>query len=119
MSDFGFYYILGRRHIVSINALDHLLFLSVLVAGYSFKEWHKILLLVTAFTIGHCITLLISSSGLVKISPQWVEFFIPCTILLTAASPRVGSTPYQERMVARYFMAFFFGLVHGFGFAIL
>jgi hypothetical protein len=116
MSDFSFYYLLGWRHIVSINALDHLLFLTVLAVGYSLKDWRKVLLLVTAFTIGHCITLVLSSSGLVKISSDWVEFLIPCTILLTAAS-RVRQRPDHERMVARYLMAFFFGLVHGFGFA--
>jgi len=116
MSDFYFYYLLGWRHIVSINALDHLLFLTVLAVGYSLKDWRKVLLLVTAFTLGHCITLVLSSLRIVELSSDWVEFLIPCTILVTAASHfSKNATP--VRMIVRYFMAFFFGLIHGFGFA--
>ncbi|HVG13478.1 MAG TPA: HupE/UreJ family protein [Chitinophagaceae bacterium] len=116
MSDFSFYYLLGWRHIISINALDHLLFLTVLAAGYSFMEWRQVLVLVTAFTIGHCITLVLSSSGTIKLAPGWVEFFIPCTILLTAAS-RLRLNASSGSIPIRYIMAFFFGLIHGFGFA--
>ncbi|RYZ18409.1 MAG: HupE/UreJ family protein, partial [Chitinophagaceae bacterium] len=86
MSDFGFYFRLGWEHIMSIDALDHLLFVWVLAAIYLLRDWRQVLVLVTAFTIGHSITLALSTLDIVEVPTAWTEFLIPCTIVFTAAS---------------------------------
>ena len=117
MGDFGFYFSLGWEHILSRNALDHQLFIAALAAIYLLKDWKQVLVLVTAFTIGHSLTLVLSVLDIVRFSSSWVEFLIPITIVLTAIS-----NLFQEKFTARsvrfnYFLALFFGLVHGMGFA--
>jgi hypothetical protein len=84
MSDFGFYFKLGWEHIISIGALDHQLFILALAAIYLLKDWKQVLILVTAFTIGHSITLALSVFDIIRFSAKWVEFLIPCTIVFTA-----------------------------------
>jgi len=84
MTDFGFYFKLGWEHIISIDALDHILFVFVLAAIYMLKDWKKVLILITSFTIGHSITLALSTMNLIEVSSKWVEFLIPCTIFFTA-----------------------------------
>jgi hypothetical protein len=117
MGDFGFYFRLGWKHIISPNALDHQLFIAALAAIYLLRDWKQVLVLVTAFTIGHSLTLALSVLDIVRFSPAWVEFLIPVTIVLTAVS-----NLFQEKFTARsvrinYFLALFFGLIHGMGFA--
>jgi hypothetical protein len=117
MGDFGFYFSLGWEHIISSNALDHQLFIAALAAIYLLKDWKQVLVLVTAFTIGHSLTLALSVMDMVRFSPAWVEFLIPVTIVITAFS-----NLFQKKFTARsirinYFLALFFGLVHGMGFA--
>lgn len=117
MSDFGFYFGLGWEHIMSIDALDHILFVFVLAAVYTLKDWKQVLILVTAFTIGHSITLALSTLNLVTVKTELVEFLIPCTIVFTAIF-----NLFQKNFTARsirlnYFLALFFGLIHGLGFA--
>ena len=107
----------GWRHIISTDALDHQLFILVLAAIYTLKEWKQVLILVTAFTIGHSITLALSTLNLVHVSQDWVEFLIPCTIIITAAA-NVFHKNFNPRSIRlNYFLALFFGLVHGLGFA--
>lgn len=84
MNDFGFYFGLGWQHIMSWDALDHLLFITVLAALYLLEDWKKVLILVTAFTIGHSITLALSTLTAITLNAAWVEFLIPCTIIFTA-----------------------------------
>src|SRR5215510_5291942 len=86
MSDFGFYFSLGWEHIISWGALDHQLFIAALSAIYLLKDWRQVLVLVTAFTIGHSLTLALSVYDVVRFSGKWVEFLIPCTIIITAIS---------------------------------
>jgi hypothetical protein len=86
MSDFSFYFNIGWKHIISADALDHQLFILALAAIYLLKDWKQVLVLVTAFTIGHSITLFLSVKEIISISSKWVEFLIPCTILITAAT---------------------------------
>lgn len=117
MSDFNFYFGLGWEHIMSWDALDHLLFIAALAAIYLLKDWKQVLILVTAFTIGHSLTLALSVLDLVRFPSNWVEFLIPCTIVITAFS-----NLFQKQFTARsirinYFLALFFGLIHGLGFA--
>lgn len=113
MKDFLFYLQLGWDHIISLDALDHQLFILALIASYSFKDFKKLLILITAFTIGHCITLALSSFDIIRVKSNWIEFLIPCTIVITALDNILfrGKRPYQ------YYFALFFGLIHGMGFA--
>lgn len=117
MSDFTFYVTLGWEHIISWDALDHILFVLVLSAIYLLKDWRQVLLLITAFTVGHSVTLALSTLNLIRIPSAWVEFFIPCTIVFTAVSNLFHKkiTPAAARL--NYFPALFFGLIHGLGFA--
>ena len=117
MSDFGFYFNLGWEHIISTDAIDHQLFILALAAIYLLKDWKQVLILVTAFTIGHSITLALSVFDIIRFSSKWVEFLIPCTIVFTAIANlfQKNFTPKSVRI--NYFLALFFGLIHGMGFA--
>lgn len=117
MEDFWFYFGLGWEHIISPDALDHQLFIAALAAIYLLKDWKQVLILVTAFTIGHSLTLALSVLDIVRFSAKWVEFLIPVTIVITAFS-----NLFQKKFTARsvsinYILALLFGLIHGMGFA--
>lgn len=117
LSDFLFYLQLGWQHIVSADALDHQLFILALVAIYTFNDFKKVVILVTAFTIGHSLTLLLSALDIIRFSTVWVEFLIPCTILITALS-NVFKKDFSSKAVnTNYYLALGFGLIHGMGFA--
>ena len=117
MTDFGFYFKLGWEHIISIDALDHILFVFVLAAIYMLKDWKKVLILITSFTIGHSITLALSTMNLIEVSSKWVEFLIPCTIFFTAIANFFYKNFTEKTISLIYFLALFFGLIHGLGFA--
>ncbi|MBK7884198.1 MAG: HupE/UreJ family protein [Chitinophagaceae bacterium] len=117
MNDFAFYFDLGWRHIISIDALDHILFVIVLAALYLLKNWKQVLILVTAFTIGHSLTLALSVYDLVRINGKWVEFLIPCTIMATAIFNIRQKSLQPGSLKLNYFLALIFGLIHGLGFA--
>lgn len=117
MNDFLFYFKIGWTHIINPEALDHILFIAALAAIYTLKDWKQVLVLVTAFTIGHTVTLILSTKQWVEVPSSLVEFLIPCTIVITAIS-----NLFQKNFTARsirinYFLALFFGLVHGLAFA--
>lgn len=117
MQDFLFYLKLGWEHIISLDALDHQLFVLVLVAVFGLKDWKKILWLVTAFTIGHSITLAMSVLDLLRVPGTWVEFLIPVTIFITASDNILMRNRPKNLMQMNYYLALFFGLIHGMGFA--
>lgn len=117
MGDFGFYFGLGWEHIISLDALDHQLFILVLTALYTFRDYKRILILVTAFTIGHSITLALSALQIITIPSPLVEFLIPCTIVITAITNLFHKTFTTRAIQLNYFLALFFGLIHGLGFA--
>ena len=117
MGDFGFYFGLGWEHIISIDALDHQLFILVLAAIYTLKDWRQVLILVTAFTIGHSITLALSVLNIISVDSALVEFLIPCTIVITAISNVFQKTFTPRSVRINYFFALFFGLIHGLAFA--
>lgn len=108
---------MGWEHIISKEALDHQLFILALVAVYTLKDFKKVLILVTAFTIGHSLTLALSVFDLIRIPSDWVEFLIPCTIAITALINIFGKNHVEKQMRVNYFLALFFGLIHGMGFA--
>lgn len=117
MQDFLFYLHLGWEHIISLDALDHQLFVLALIAVYSYRDWKKILILVTAFTIGHSITLALSILDVFRVPSDWVEFLIPLTIVLTSLDNILMKNKKQTLMRANYYLALIFGLIHGMGFA--
>jgi hypothetical protein len=117
MQNLGFYFDFGWHHIIAWGALDHLLFVLALSAVYLIADWKKVLILVTAFTFGHSITLILSIVDMIRINDKLVEFLIPCTIIITAGF-NLWEKGFGSRSLQRnYFFAFFFGLVHGLGFA--
>lgn len=115
---FSTYFELGIRHIADLDAYDHMLFLLTLIAVYRLVDLKRIVFLVTAFTIGHSLTLALATLDLVRVRSEYVEFLIPVTILITAITNLVRSSKAGKGSVAwKYFLAGFFGLIHGFGFS--
>lgn len=119
MSQFWLYFELGLTHVLDWNAYDHVLFIIVLVAAYTFQEWKKIVWLVSIFTIGHTLSLALSTYGLVIVDSALVEFLIPLTILLTAIFnvATAGRKPKSNKIKVLYFVTLFFGVIHGLGFS--
>lgn len=117
MSDFAFYLTTGWHHIISWDALDHILFIIALAAIYLAQNWKQVLVLVTAFTIGHSLTLALCVYDITRIDEKWVEFLIPCTILATAVFNLLVKDFKPKNLRINYFLALFFGLIHGMGFA--
>lgn len=119
MSPFFAYLQLGFQHIADITAYDHIVFLIALCAVYQPQEWKKILILTTAFTIGHSVTLALAVLNIVHLPEKLIEFLIPCTILFTAFF-NVFQKETRENAPSikwNYLLAFSFGLIHGLGFS--
>ncbi len=117
MNDFSFYFSIGWQHIINAEAFDHIFFIAALAAIYMLKDWRQVLILVTAFTVGHTITLILSTKRIVEVNESWVEFLIPCTIVVTAISNLFQKTFTTKAIRVNYFLALFFGLIHGLAFA--
>lgn len=119
MHPFPFYLQLGFEHISNLAGYDHILFLIALCAVYRIEQWKNIMILVTAFTIGHSATLILASFGDFTIPSHIIKFLIPTTIFLTATHNVIGKglTEKSIRMSRNYIMALFFGLIHGMDFS--
>jgi hypothetical protein len=117
LQDFLFYFKLGWQHIVSLDALDHQLFILALVTVYTSKNLKQVFILVTAFTIGHSLTLLLSVLEIIRFASNWVEFLIPCTIFITSISNLLKKDFSLKAINTNYYLALLFGLIHGMGFA--
>jgi len=119
MNEFYIYLKLGLEHILDIDGYDHILFILVLCAIYVVGDWKRILILVTAFTVGHSVTLALATFKVVKINTDLIEMLIPATILVTAVSNifRSKSTRKSSYLNNNYLLALFFGLIHGLGFS--
>lgn len=118
MQDFNLYFGLGVDHILSWDAMDHILFVSALCLRYKFQDWRKVAIMVTAFTIGHSITLALSVFGWIQVPVAIIEFLIPLTIAGTALNNllfRPGGKP--QKLPVIYFFALFFGMIHGLAYA--
>ena len=119
MNDFWFNIKYGMTHVLDINGYDHVLFLMILAVPYVFKDWKRVLVLVTMFTLGHTLSLVLAAYNVVTINGALVEFLIPITIL-TGAIYNVftgGKNDSNNKIGLLFFMALFFGLIHGLGFA--
>lgn len=115
---------LGFEHISDINAIDHMLFIIVLCGLYSFKDWKKVAILATAFTIGHSITLALAAYEIILFPKAIIEFLIPVTIFITAiynitqlSNLEAKTESSSNRVKTNYIFALFFGLIHGMGFS--
>jgi len=118
MQDFSLYFELGWQHILNWKGYDHILFVIVLCGAYTLADWKRVLFLVTAFTIGHSITLALSVLKIITIRTDLIEFLIPVTILITAASNILsGKSSRPKGVRLKYLLALFFGLIHGMGFS--
>ena len=117
MNDLAFYFKEGWQHIISFAALDHQLFIIALSSIYILKDWKKVLILVTAFTIGHTLTLALSIYDVIRANENWVEFLIPITIIITAIFNFFIKDFNKKSLQINYFFALFFGFIHGLGFA--
>ena len=129
MSEFQLYFILGKDHILDYaHGYDHILFVVALCAVYVISDWRKLLILVTAFTVGHSVTLALATLKMISVNVVWIEFLIPLTILITAVSNLFrkvypNSEGGRESILhaggiqTNYVFALFFGLIHGMGFS--
>lgn len=130
-SAFSTYAKIGFHHIADINAYDHILFVIALCAIYKLSEWKRVAILVTAFTIGHSVTLALAALDIITFPKNVIELLIPVTIILTclynifskSKAPRQSKMTPQKiayltrQLMVNYFFAFFFGLIHGMGFS--
>ena len=118
MHEFCMYAQIGFNHIANLSGMDHILFVAALCIRYQFSDWKKWLILITAFTIGHSITLILSALNYLDFSTNWIEFLIPVTILITSISNMfVKKFSFKTKLPVIYFFALFFGLIHGLGFS--
>jgi hypothetical protein len=117
MEDFSFYFQWGWTHIISWEAMDHLLFLLALTAIYLFENRKQVIILITAFTIGHSLTLALSIYDTIHFKSSWVEFLIPITIIITATINFFRKDFDIKQQGFKYLTTLIFGLVHGMGFA--
>jgi len=119
MSLFELYFKLGLQHIADFKGYDHILFILILCAVYSVKEWRRILILITAFTIGHSLTLVLATLDLIRVDGDVIEFLIPLTIFLTALANVLTKKQKVSTLLhyLKYSAALFFGLIHGLGFS--
>ncbi len=119
MSEFWIYLNIGLKHVLDINAYDHVLFLMALAVPYAFKDWKRVLILVSIFTLGHTVALLLSVFNILMIKASFVEFLIPITILSTALYNifTSGKASKSDSLSIIGFITLFFGIIHGLGFS--
>lgn len=124
MDDFLIYLRLGFDHITDPSGYDHILFVIALCAVYTIRQWRQVLILVTAFTIGHSVTLALATLQLIHYKTAFIELLIPITILITAVVNFSFREPASRTFSAssayrsgRYVLALLFGLIHGMGFS--
>jgi hypothetical protein len=117
MQDFWLYFQLGWQHILDWQGYDHILFVVVLCVTYAISDWRRVLILVTAFTVGHSVTLALSVFKVITINTSLIEFLIPVTILITATANILNKKPKNRGTNFKYLLALFFGLIHGMGFS--
>ena len=117
MQDFSLYFDLGSHHILDWNGYDHILFVMALCGIYTLKDWKKVLILVTAFTIGHSITLALSVLNIVRFPTPIIEFLIPITIVVTALTNILSKKIKPKSINLKFILALTFGFIHGMGFS--
>ena len=119
MNNLSSFFINGWNHIVDINAYDHLLFVMTLCAAFKLTQWKQILVIITAFTIGHSGTLVLSALNIIPANSKLIELLIPFTIMITAIANIINYEKYSKLSDTqiKYGIALIFGLIHGLAFA--
>ena len=119
MSEFWIYFNIGLKHVLDVFAYDHILFLLALTVPYDFKDWKRILLLVSLFTLGHSLALLLSVFNIIILKVNVVELLIPITILITSVYNLInsGKSSKKDSITFIAIITVFFGIIHGLGFA--
>ncbi|WP_431157298.1 HupE/UreJ family protein [Winogradskyella poriferorum] len=119
LENFWFNVQYGINHVLDPNGYDHVLFLMVLAVPYVFKDWKRVLILVSLFTLGHTLSLVLAAYGIVTVNGKLVEFLIPVTILIVAIYNvfTAGKKEKSSKISLLFFATLFFGLIHGLGFA--
>lgn len=119
LENFWFNVEYGINHVLDINAYDHVLFLIALTVPYLFKDWKRVLLLVSLFTLGHTLSLVLAGYNVVSVNGKLVEFLIPVSILVVALFNvfTAGKGAQKEKVGVLFLSTLFFGLIHGLGFA--
>lgn len=118
LDDFLSYMQSGMYHVLNVNAYDHILFLIVLTIPYLFKDWKRVLFLITVFVLGHSVSLALATYDVISVNNKWIEFLIPLTILIIALFNvfTAGKKAQNEKVGILFFATLFFGLMHGLGF---
>lgn len=119
MTDFWIYFKIGLEHVMNWNGYDHLLFLMALTVPYTTKDWKRLLLLVSLFTLGHTLSLFLAVLEIITVKSSIIEFLIPITICITALFNivKAGKSGKQDSLTVVGAITLFFGLVHGLGFS--
>jgi hypothetical protein len=120
MNEFGLWFSTGVEHILDLQGYDHILFVTLLTLAFPFNEWRKLLVLISAFTIGHSVSLALSVTKQISLPQAWVELLIALSILASAAYQlALYRTKESKTPSFLYIVITFFGLVHGMGFSFL
>ncbi len=108
----------GFYHVLQLNAYDHILFLVVLAVPYLFDNWKRVFMLITVFTMGHCVSLGLTTYNVIDVNSQLVQFLIPLTILVIALYNvfTAGKKANNTKVGLVFFASLIFGLLHGLGF---
>ena len=119
LDNFWFNVQYGINHVLDFNGYDHVLFLMALTVPYTFRDWKRILILVSTFTLGHTLSLVLAAYNIVSINGSLVEFLIPITILIVALYNifTAGIKSKEQKIGVLFLTTLFFGLIHGLGFA--
>lgn len=119
MGDFWLWFSTGTLHILDWGAYDHILFVTILSLSFPLKDWKKLVILITAFTLGHSLSLALSVSNVFNLPQRWVELFIALSILISAANQLTAYKKESQKVHFLYGITGFFGLIHGLGFSYL
>lgn len=120
MNEFWIYFKLGLNHVLDLNGYDHILFLIVLTVAYTFKDWKRVFWLVTVFTIGHTISLILSTYAVISVKANLAELLVYITIIATALFNIFTAGKHSNnktKLVLLLVAALFFGLIHGLAFS--
>lgn len=119
MQNLWFYIKLGLNHVLDFSAYDHILFLAALALPFTFKNWKKVVVFATVFTIAHCLSLTLSAYDVLVMNVELIEFLIPVTIIITAMFNLfyINTRAEDKSLLPHILATTFFGFIHGFGFS--
>jgi hypothetical protein len=119
MNEFSLWFFTGIQHICDLKAYDHICYIMVLCIPFTLKEWKKLLFAITAFTIGHSLTLFLSITEIIRLPSYLIELLIPLTIIFSSIANIINQKNNKPALTANYIAALLFGFIHGMGFSYL